>query len=68
MNNYGESARSHWAKTDPARLAAIEDPETFVQTLGEHTGALSQSSATPGGSHRRKSWCLRRSRFGEPVV
>ena len=35
MNKYGEIARSHWAKTDPARLAAIEDPETFFQTLGE---------------------------------
>lgn len=35
INKYGAIARSHWARTDPARFQAIEDPETFFAQLGE---------------------------------
>jgi hypothetical protein len=35
MNKYGELAKTHWAKTDPARYQAIGDPELFFATLGE---------------------------------
>ncbi len=35
INKYGAIARSHWARTDPARFQTIEDPETFFAQLGE---------------------------------
>jgi hypothetical protein len=35
MNRYGAQAMSHWRTYDPAKYAAIEDPETFFTELGE---------------------------------
>ena len=34
-NKYAEIARQHWTRTDPARVAAIADPETFFLEVGE---------------------------------
>jgi hypothetical protein len=45
MNKYGELAREHWARTDPARYAAIEDPETFFAALGEQAESQIQELA-----------------------
>jgi hypothetical protein len=42
MNTYGQRARDHWSRTDPARYRAIEDPETFFQTLGVQVEARIQ--------------------------
>lgn len=35
MNLYGQEARDYWRKNAPSRYAAIEDPETFFEELGE---------------------------------
>lgn len=35
MNQYGEMARSHWARWLPSRFATIEDPRSFFTRLGE---------------------------------
>lgn len=35
VNQYGEMARSHWARWLPSRFAAIEDPQGFFTQLGE---------------------------------
>lgn len=35
MDQYGEMARSHWARWLPRRFAAIEDPQSFFTELGE---------------------------------
>jgi hypothetical protein len=35
VNQYGEIARSHWARWLPNRFAAIEDPQSFFTQLGE---------------------------------
>lgn len=34
VNQYGEMARSHWARWLPGRFAAIGDPEEFFEQLG----------------------------------
>jgi hypothetical protein len=45
MNKYGKLARNHWAKTDPARYAAIEEPETFFRALGQQAESQIQELA-----------------------
>jgi hypothetical protein len=35
MTKYATTARRHWEQHAPARLAALEDPETFFRELGE---------------------------------
>jgi hypothetical protein len=35
MNRYGYQAMRHWMQFDPARYAAIADPEAFFTQLGE---------------------------------
>ncbi len=35
VNQYGEMARSHWARWLPSRFAVIEDPDSFFAQLGE---------------------------------
>ncbi len=35
VNQYGEMARSHWARWLPERTAAIPDPEEFFSRLGQ---------------------------------
>src|SRR3954470_23043428 len=44
----------HWARTDPARYAAIEDPEAFFSALGEQAERLDQraSRCCSGGGGR----------------
>ena len=50
MNKYGAIARSHWARTDPARFQAIADPETFFANLGEQAeNQVRQLAATLAG-------------------
>jgi len=34
-DEYGELAKRHWTRTDPARVQAMTDPETFFRELGE---------------------------------
>lgn len=45
MNKYGKLAMNHWAKTDPGRFAAIEDPQTFFRDLGEQAETQIQDLA-----------------------
>jgi hypothetical protein len=45
-NKYAEIARQHWTRTDPARVQAIADPETFFQQLGEQVESQVQALAT----------------------
>src|SRR5438552_17187697 len=45
MNKYGELAKNHWARTDPAHYAAIEDPEAFFAALGEQAESQIQELA-----------------------
>src|SRR4051794_1776735 len=45
MNKYGELAKTHWARTDPARYAAIDDPEAFFAGLGEQAESQIQELA-----------------------
>ena len=45
MNRYGHLAMEHWARTDPARYATIEDPETFFADLGAQAEAQIQELA-----------------------
>ena len=35
LNKYGARAQDHWARTDPARYAAIPNPLEFFRDLGE---------------------------------
>lgn len=35
MNRYGTLAREHWTKYAPSKVAALEDPEQFFESLGE---------------------------------
>jgi hypothetical protein len=62
MNKYGKLAMSHWAKTDPHRYQALEDPQTFFQDLGDHAETQIQELAQrlagpdePGRSTCRRS-------------
>ena len=32
---YGDLAKRHWTRTDPARVQAMTDPEAFFRELGE---------------------------------
>lgn len=58
MNSYGRRAQRHWAQTDPARYATIEDPENFFTDLGDqvqqeiqqHARQL-EGSAPPGETY-----------------
>ena len=45
MNKYAKLAKEHWARTDPARYAAIEDPEAFFSALGEQAESQIQELA-----------------------
>jgi hypothetical protein len=45
MNKYAKLANEHWARTDPARYAAIEDPEAFFSALGEQAESQIQELA-----------------------
>ena len=44
-NKYSEIAKQHWTRTDPGRVAAIPDPETFFQQLGEQVESQVQDLA-----------------------
>ena len=46
MNKYAEIARQHWTRTDPARVQAMADPETFFRELGEQVESQVQALAT----------------------
>lgn len=53
MSKYGEIAKSHWARTDPARFQAIADPETFFANLGEQAeNQIQELAATLAGPDR----------------
>lgn len=45
MNKYAKLAMSHWKRTDPDRYAAITDPQTFFQELGEQAETQIQELA-----------------------
>lgn len=45
MNKYAKLAMSHWKRTDPDRYAAITDPQTFFQDLGEQAETQIQELA-----------------------
>lgn len=51
MNKYATLAMRHWRQTDPDRYAAIADPQTYFQTLGEQVETqvqeLTQTLAGP---------------------
>lgn len=40
LNHYGQMALDHWRRNRPADLAAIEDPQTFFNTLGEQVAEM----------------------------
>ena len=44
-NKYSEIAKQHWTRTDPGRVAAIPDPETFFGELGEQVESQVQQLA-----------------------
>jgi len=50
-SKYSELARNHWTRTDPDRVRAIPDPETFFRLLGDQVETqvqeLAQSLAGP---------------------
>jgi hypothetical protein len=53
VNQYGEMARSHWARWLPSRFAAIEDPQSFFTQLGEETaGRISDLAYQLAGDDR----------------
>lgn len=45
MNQYGEMARSHWARWLPSRFAGIGDPEEFFAQLGQEAAERISSLA-----------------------
>ena len=70
MNKYGKLAMSHCAKTDPARYAAIVDPETFFGELGEQAESQIQELAQrlagpdePGEEYLQKAGRLNMARL-----
>ncbi len=42
---YSAIATEHWTRTDPARVAAIPDPKTFFEQLGEQVESQVQELA-----------------------
>ena len=42
MNRYGQTARAHWERHAPSKIAALEDPESFFTDLGEQIEAQVQ--------------------------
>jgi hypothetical protein len=70
MNKYAKLAKQHWARTDPARYAAIEDPETFFSALGEQAESQIQELAQrlagpdqPGEEYLQKAGRLNMARL-----
>jgi hypothetical protein len=45
LNKYAKLAMHHWATTDPARYATIENPQAFFRELGEQAEAQIQELA-----------------------
>lgn len=43
MNHYGAIAEDHWKKHLPSRYAALEDPETFFNSLGNQIQEMVQN-------------------------
>lgn len=70
MNRYAKLAKEHWARTDPARYAALEDPETFFAALGEQAESQIQELAQrlagpdqPGEEYLQKAGRLNMARL-----
>jgi|GEM_PF-1417322 hypothetical protein len=53
MNRYGMLAREHWTKYAPSRVAQLENPDEFFESLGEQVAdRVTTLSRTLEGQHR----------------